>query len=424
MSGVASNAGTAAGGRFSRLSDLHRLLINQAGTFLGDAMLIAAFPLLAVQVTRSPALVSAVAASATLPWLVVGLPSGVLADRWDRRRLMTGASLAACGLLVVLAVTVGAGLDSVVVLAVVAFGVGCMQVVAGNAGSAILPQVVSGGSLTAANAWLYAAQQVAGQLAGPPLAGVLISAALTAPVAAAASCYGLAAAVLMTWRRSFPAQSRPAPGQPLGRQLTAGFRFLAHQRQLLTFALLTAWLNLAWEAVLSVLVLYAVSPGPLCLSRAEYGFLLAALAVGGVGGAALAPQVAARIGRGHVFAAVLAVLAAGLALPALWPQPLATAAALAAMGAAGSLYNVTTVAYRQRITPPALLGRVTASYRLFAYGSLPLGAVTGGLVASQLSLRAVFPAAAGIVILAAFALPAITERSLASAEEAATGQTP
>ncbi len=125
-----------------------------------------------------------------------------------------------------------------------------------------------------------------------------------------------------------------------------------------------------------------------------------------------------------MFAAVLAVLAAALALPALWPQPLATAAALAAMGAAGSLYNVTTVAYRQRITPPALLGRVTASYRLFAYGAIPLGAVAGGFVASQLSVRAVFPVAAGIVILAAFALPAITEHSLASAEEAAAGQAP
>ena len=420
---MASNAETAAGGRSPRLSDLQRLLANQAGAFLGDAVLMAAFPLLAVQVTRSPALVSAVAASATLPWLVVGLPSGVLADRWDRRRLMAGASLAACGLLAVLAVAVGAGLDSVVVLAAVAFGVGCMQVVAGNAGSAILPQVVSGGSLTAANAWLYSAQQVAGQLAGPPLAGVLIGVALTAPVVAAAGCYGLAAAVLMTWR-SFPAQARAAPGQSLGRQLTSGFRFLFRQRQLLTFAVLTAVLNLAWEAVLSVLVLYAVSPGPLGLSRAEYGFLLAALAVGGVGGAALAPRVTGRIGRGHIFAAVLAVLAAALALPALWPQPLATAAALAAMGAAGSLYNVTTVAYRQRITPPALLGRVTASYRLFAHGAIPLGAVAGGFVASQLSVRAVFPVAAGIAILAAFALPAITEHSLASAEEAAAGQAP
>ncbi len=76
MPGVASNAETAAGGRFPRLSDLQRLLANQAGAFLGDAMLIAAFPLLAVEVTRSPALVSAVAASATLPWLVVGLPAG------------------------------------------------------------------------------------------------------------------------------------------------------------------------------------------------------------------------------------------------------------------------------------------------------------------------------------------------------------
>jgi MFS family permease len=99
------------------MTGLHRLLVNQAGTFLGDALLIAAFPLLAVHVTRSPALISAVGASATLPWVVVGLPSGLAADRWERRRLMASASLPGCLLLLALAAIVGAGHDSVATLA-------------------------------------------------------------------------------------------------------------------------------------------------------------------------------------------------------------------------------------------------------------------------------------------------------------------
>jgi hypothetical protein len=85
---VSSTPEAVPGARFPRITGLHRLLVNQAGTFLGDALLIAAFPLLAVHVTRSPALISAVGASATLPWVVVGLPSGLAAARRERGRLL------------------------------------------------------------------------------------------------------------------------------------------------------------------------------------------------------------------------------------------------------------------------------------------------------------------------------------------------
>jgi MFS family permease len=398
------------------MTGLHRLLVNQAGTFLGDALLIAAFPLLAVHVTRSPALISAVGASATLPWVVVGLPSGLAADRWERRRLMASASLLGCLLLLALAAIVGAGHDSVVALAAIAFSVGCTQVLVGNVGSALMPQVVHSGALTSANAKLFVAQQIVGQLAGPPLAGLLIGVALSAPVIAAAACYGLAAAVLLTWQASFRASTNARDRAPIHHELTAGFAKLVRQRQLLTFAVTTAVLNLAIQAVMVVLVLYAVAPGPLGITRAEYGLLLAAFAVGGVAGAPLAPRLARAVGRGRLLTICIPVFPAGLAVPALWPSALATGVAFAAIGAVSCLYNVTTVAFRQRVIPASHLGRVTASYRLLSFGALPLGAALGGLIASQLGVRAVFPIAAAIAMLTALGLPFVRERSLRAAE--------
>jgi hypothetical protein len=53
-------------------------------------------------------------------------------------------------------------------------------------------------------------------------------------------------------------------------------------------------------------------------------------------------------------------------------------------------WNIITVSLRQRIVPGHLLGRVNASYRLFAWGTMPIGAALGGLIASRASLTAAF----------------------------------
>ncbi|MDQ2873824.1 MAG: MFS transporter [Actinomycetota bacterium] len=54
----------------------------------GDGVRLAAYPLLAAQITRSPAAVAAVTVVQQLPWLLVGAGLGVIADRSDSRRLM------------------------------------------------------------------------------------------------------------------------------------------------------------------------------------------------------------------------------------------------------------------------------------------------------------------------------------------------
>src|SRR4051794_41461788 len=54
----------------------------------GTGAFTAAVPLLTVTVTRDPRLVSLVATAAYLPWLLLSLPAGSLADRYDRAGLM------------------------------------------------------------------------------------------------------------------------------------------------------------------------------------------------------------------------------------------------------------------------------------------------------------------------------------------------
>ena len=87
------------------------------------------------------------------------------------------------------------------------------------------------------------------------------------------------------------------------------------------------------------------------------------------------------------------------------------------------LWNVITVSLRQRITPDRLLGRMNASYRLVGWGTMPLGALLGGVLAETLGLRATFVVAALVVLLALVGFRYVTEESIAAAEaaEAPTG---
>jgi MFS family permease len=87
------------------------------------------------------------------------------------------------------------------------------------------------------------------------------------------------------------------------------------------------------------------------------------------------------------------------------------------------LWNVVTVSLRQRITPDRLLGRMNASYRLVGWGTMPLGALLGGVLAEALGLRAAFLVAAALYFVTLAGFRYVTEEAIAAADaaEAPTG---
>jgi len=121
------------------------------------------------------------------------------------------------------------------------------------------------------------------------------------------------------------------------------------------------------------------------------------VAAGGLVGTQVAAPLVARIGRDRavrlaIGSFVVALLAAGTA------RHVAVATvALAVFGAAGEVWNVVAVSYRQARVPDHLLGRVMASYRVIAYGAMPTGALLGGTLASAFGLRAPFFVGAALV---------------------------
>lgn len=394
---------------------LGRLLITQGGSFLGDGLVLAAFPLITVQISRTPSAVAGVMLAATLPQFLVALPAGLVTDRAERRRTMAGATALAAAALAVLALLLGTVSVGLAALDAVAFVVGTAQVVIAASGSALLPQVAASEDLERANAWMFSMQHAVGTLGGPPLAGVLVAAWLAAPIWAAAACYLLAATVLTASRARFRGSDTKRASGPLA-DLTEGVKFVVGHRQLRTFTAITTMANIASNAAVVVLVLYAVAPGPLELSRAGYGLLLSCGGLGAITGSAVSKWITRRVGRGSLLTGSVLAIAVGLAGPGLLVNPYTTGAAFAIAGFGVGSYNVISVSFRQRVVPAEMLGRATAAYRLAGMGAVPLGAVLGGLSANAFGLRGSFLAAGALTLVCLACIPAVTEGALRFAE--------
>src|ERR1700731_2981878 len=103
-------------------------LLGATGTSaVGDGLVFIALPLLAVTLTRRPILIAGVAVAGKLPWLLVSLPAGALADRVDRRRLAVTIEAVRAGVLVGFGVAVLLGRVPLVAVYLVAATVGALE---------------------------------------------------------------------------------------------------------------------------------------------------------------------------------------------------------------------------------------------------------------------------------------------------------
>ncbi|MEE1620022.1 MFS transporter [Zafaria sp. Z1313] len=393
------------------------LWTSSALSNLADGVLKIALPLIALRFTDSPALIAGLGVALSLPWLLFALPAGALADRWDRRRSMLGANAVRCLVLLLLCAAFLGGFAQLWVLYVAAFVIGCTETLYDTSAQSILPQLVPAARLDAANGRLQAAELTTNQFIGPPLGGVLAAGGAALAFATPAGLWLVAVGALWMVRGSFRIQ-RTGTATTLRADIGEGLRFLWSNIVLRVLALMVGGFNLATSAMFAVFVLYAVGPAsPMGLSEPAFGLLLTATAAGAVAGSLLAGQAAALLGRSRSLLIAIVTGAVLVGLPALTANPWAIGASFLVGGLGIALWNVITVTLRQRIVPAALMGRVNSGYRLLAWGTMPLGAAAGGLLAEWIGLRPVF-AVFGLLTLALLVgMVWVTDARIAQAED-------
>jgi MFS family permease len=392
-----------------------KLWLASAGSNLSDGIFWVALPLLAIRLTDSPALIAGVTIASRLPWLLFALVAGALADRLDRRRTMILVNLFRGGLLGGLAVATFAGLASLPLLYVVAFALGVAETLFDTAAQSIMPNIVEPDRLSRANGRLYAVELTMNQFVGPPLGGFLAAVAIATAFGTGAVAYLLAAASLL----AIPGAFRPVregPPRRIDQEIAEGLRYLFGNRVLRTLAVMVGIFNLGSSAVFAIFVLYAVTPGPLGLDEVGFGVLMTALAAGSIVGSLLVERIEALLGRANLLASAVVVIAAATAVPAFTSSAIVVGAAFFFSGVLNICWNVVTVSLRQRIVPDRLLGRLNASYRLLAWGTMPLGAAIGGLVGEVFGLRAVFILAGAMTALLLLGRFIVTDEAIRAAE--------
>ena len=395
-----------------------RLWSSAGLSSLADGVFKVALPLVAVRLTRSPTLIAGLTFAFTLPWLFFALPAGALADRLDRRRIMLGANTVRAALLGTVVLAVALDVDALWSLYLVAVCAGVAETLYDTSAQSIVPQVVGRDQLSRANARLYAVELAANEFVGPPFAGVLVAVSAAVAFGVPAVLWVVAVVALVFVRGPFRvARERRTT---MRADIAEGLRFLWGHRLLRTFAVMVGASNFASNAMMAVLVLYAVGPGSaMRLSTQAFGVLLSMFAVGSLVGSFVAGRVERALGRARTIALAFLAGALGIGLPAVTADPYAIGAAFALGGAGTIVANIVMVSLRQRITPDRLLGRINSGFRLVAWGTMPLGAAVGGLLAQAFGLRAVFAVMAVVALALLAGMTVVTDERLDAAETTA-----
>jgi MFS family permease len=396
----------------------YKAMVASGFANLADGFLWVALPLLAVQLTRSPVLIAGVTIAARLPWLLAPV-AGALADRLDRRQTMVRVNLVRTVLLGGLALAVAADLASLPMLYAVAVALGVAETLFDTSAQSLLPALVARDDLTRANSRLFAVELVANTFVGPPLGGLLAAVGLALALGAPAAAYLVGAACLALIAGAFrPAGAAPVGSTRLRDDIAEGARFVWRHPVLGPLAVMLGVQNMAFAAFYSVFVLFAVAPGPMGLSEAGFGILTATLGVGSLLGTWLAVPAERRLGRFRTLVLSVVLNGASLVVPIVTAGAVPVGASMVVSGVAVVFWNVVTVSLRQRITPDRLLGRMNASYRLVGWGTMPLGALLGGILAEALGLRPAFAVAAVATFVTLAGFRYVTAETIAAAEAA------
>lgn len=358
-----------------RNRDFRVVLVGQGISALGDAVSFTALPLLVLLLTGSGLQMGIVGALQLLPDLLIGLPAGALADRWDRRRMMLFADLGRALLTALIPISFALGLPTMTVILLVTFPISALRVLFMAAYTGAVPNLVGRDDLGRANSYFEGIFSF-GFILGPAAAGIL--AASIGPAATLgidAASFLLAALSLTLLRRSLRTEHPGPRDTHLLAEIWEGIRFVATHRVLRSVIGYWSTISVGTAALIPALTYYiTVDRG---YDSTVFGFTISAYGIGSLLGALVSSRLGReRIGRrmvaGYLVTATIFIVMALTDIAVVF---------LLAAFVAGITNAVVLIAYitlRAGVTPDQLLGRVGSTARTLSVGVQPLGMLAGG----------------------------------------------
>jgi MFS family permease len=337
---------------------------------------------LVLELTNSGTALGIVTALQFLPSLLFGLWGGLLADRYDKRKLLLATQTGLALVALILGVLDVTGIVQYWQVLVLALALGLVSAIDSPVRQSFVVEMVGPDDLTNAvglNSTIFNSARIL----GPAVAGVMITAIGTGWAFVANGISSIAVLTGLALMR--PAELRPSPAiDRIRGQLRAGLHYVRQRQDLLltmvlVFVVGTFGLNFQiTTALLAKQVFHRSATG--------YGLLSTALAVGACVGAVLATR---RRTRPSLLFLLLAAMAFGLLeiLAGSMPGFGATALMLVLVGLAMLTFTTAANSSVQLGVEATMRGRVMALYLMCFLGGTPIGAPIVGWVASTVGPR-------------------------------------
>ena len=373
-------------------------LLLTASTFsnLADGIAGFAYPWLFSLLTRDPLLISIVSVLVNLPRLIFVLYAGVIADKFNRQKILIFTRLGQVFLTSIFIVLIYLNLDNIpkevqfnepqfeskflIISAayLLAFMFGLLEVTRDNAAQAFLPQIVSKDNLPKANGRLFGIEIVTNNFLGTPVGGFLIGLSLITPFIFDTLLMLVSVFFITGIKGKFERPEDINKDQNTSEMIKEGVEWLKNNTLLKRLAIYTGIANFFGSMQFPIMILFAQEL--IGLNAIQYSFLAYGAAIGGLVGSQVANKINAKLEESKTLLISVALFGIGMFAPYLTTNPFIVAGSFGLSSFGSVLWNVQAVSIRQALIPDNLLGRVNSVYRLLALGLNPIGAIFGGAI--------------------------------------------
>lgn len=361
----------------------NRMWASSLVSNLSDGILVAAAPLLAISLTDSTVLISAIGAMVMLPWLLFAIPIGVLVDRVDRRFILAGANATRSAIVGGLALLIATDHVTIYWLIATAFIIGVCEVAADTTAQSLIPQILDEKNYEKGNSRLQISETVVQGFVGSPISGFIYAIAMFLPFFINSLGFAISALLALSipikYLQDVRQEDAPKERKNFLAEMKFGVRYLYRQKVLRRLVLTTAFIGVCYSIGTATIVLFIIEE--LALPKQFFGVILTIQGVGAIVGSLVAPRASKLFGRSRVmtfciFSSSLGLLLQGFSTNIYYFVALATFGAFTI-----SQWNILLMATYQTVIPNELYGRIHGTRRTLVWGLMPIGSLLGGVLA-------------------------------------------
>ena len=405
----------------------NRMWTSSIVSNLSDGVMVAAVPLLAISLTDSPVLISAIGAMVMLPWLLFAIPIGALVDRLDRRFILAGANAIRSGVVGILALIIALDHVTIYWLLVAAFIIGICEVASDTTAQSLIPQILEEKDFEKGNSRLQISETVIQGFIGAPISGFIYAFAIYLPFFINSLGFAVSALFALSIPVKYLQDVRIEEAEKTSRHFVSdmkfGITYLYSQKILRRLVVTTASIGLCYSMGSATMVLFIIKE--LELPEKYFGVFLAVQGVGAIAGALIASRMSSKFGRSEVMTFAIVASSFVLLFQGFSPNIYIFVALGTFGGFVISQWNVLLMATYQTVIPNELYGRIHGTRRTLVWGTMPIGSLIGGFLASFSLRLPMYIGGAIATILALFSVNFLlniekrylSERTLANSQE-------